>query len=197
MAKIVAPPVEEILKNYDIDPELASDSAAQTAAASTDDAGEKLGLSTEQKEAIAAEVVQIDAALERLTERREQLKQIIRDNAATLTDGGYGTVALHSEAGIKVTVGHNSRLNKDRFMESYPYDFSKLEDQIVEDKKGRKMVQAVEVFPNRKFYKIDVDTAAIKKNLDEQPVIDEETGALVADGWRRYYDEGDASITFR
>lgn len=180
MAEIIANP-EETLASFDINTGLLEPSAAQNRAeayadAVAHDSTEVEPLSDEEAKALAEEVVQIDKALERLTSRREAIKAIYRRL-------DYGTTTVHAEAGVKVTVGHNPIFNELTFMEKYPYDFSRIDKVVEKGLFGDKIVDKV-VYPNRVYYKISADRAALKKLLSKEE-------------YAELFDEGDKKITIK
>ena len=180
MAKIVAAP-EDTLKDFSLEPQLIQHSPAQEKGqrfADAVDAGEEVDpLSEEEQEALYAEVVQIDAAISTLTERKEAIKQIFRRL-------DYGTNVVHQEAQGKVQVGHNPIFNEARFTLAYPYDERKIEKVVEQNARGKDVVVEKEVYPNREMYKITPDRPAIKRILGDEAA-------------KEFYDEGEKKITFK
>lgn len=186
----VAAPVDETLKKFSLDPKLTDKSAAQTAGQDAIDEAAALNsdevdgdsepflpvLSEEYQRELYEEAASINAALEALTERKEAIKTIFRALP-------YGTTTVHPEAGGKVAIGHNSQWNELKFLQAYPYDHSVLEDVIVE-KRGRKVVEQQLVYPNRELYKIMPDRVLAKSKLGE-------------DRYREFLIEGEKSVTIK
>lgn len=186
MAQIVPPPAEAVLKEFSLDENLTKLTPEEEAIASRDTVdGDGTIIeappTAEELEKLAEEVVRIDAAVEKLTERKEQIKVVMRRL-------DYGTQTIHADAGIKVTVGHNSRLNADRVKELYPFDKVVMEDKVVERPgafgKTIKEVVPTPTTPNARLYKITPDPTAIKKYLEEDDV-------------KKLYDEGEKRITIK
>lgn len=180
MADIIADP-EATLEKFDLSGSILTESPAQQRAEAYADAVEHDStevepLSDEEARELAEEVVQIDVALERLTARREAIKNIYRRL-------DYGTTTVHAEAKVRVTVGHNPVFNELQFLEKFPYDFSRVDKVVEKGRFGDKIVDKV-VYPNRVYYKTTPDRAAIKKLLSK-----EEYDSL--------FDEGVKKITIK
>lgn len=156
--------VAETLKDFDLDAEkLLSSIDPET-------------LTDEEAAALYEEVVEIDAAIETLTERKEAIKARYRKL-------DYGTATVHPSGG-KITVGANPQFDKERFVAAHPYDEEKAVDIVIEDSLGRKKVKPGVEYPNRKLYKVEPDRTAIKKHLSEEDA-------------KSFYNEGTKKITIR
>jgi len=177
----VAAPAASTLDKFKLDSSLLEPTAVEEKIIDLNDGNPKdefevVALSTEEQEALAVEVASIDAAVEALTERKEQIKAIVRKHF------DYGTVTLHQEAGVKVTVGHNPIFNEAKFTVAYPYDYSEVQKVVEVDKRGRDVVVEKLVFPNRRYYKITPDRNELK---------------LIENYKELFFDEGEKKVGFK
>ena len=180
MAKIVAAP-DEALKNFNLGTDVLEPGAAEAKAtqyADAVEAGTEVDpLTEEEQAALYEEVAKIDAAIEKLTERREAIKALYRRL-------DYGTQTVHAESGGAVLIGHNPIFNEARFTLAHPYDFSRVDKVVEQNKRGKDEVVEKVVYPNRVLYKITPDRPAIKRVLGE-------------DAAKAFYDEGDKKVTIK
>ena len=194
MAKVIAPPLEATLTKFNVAAEVATPSEAEVAIlASTEDDGPEV-LTEEQLEQIAADIVAIEAAIEELNSRKEAIKERIRKSSLGQT---AGTKTIHKDAGIKVGVVIPSILDPEAVWKLAPYDHSVLEDRVVDGKRGKKEIVQVTVYPYRKLYDIKPSTTAIKKNLPEVTVYEEDGTTIKELGYDVLYGKGTARISFK
>lgn len=136
---------------------------------------EQVDLTDEEFAELTAEAARVDAALEALNARKEELK-------VTARRLDYGTNKRASSLG-SVRVDHNSQFDKEKFVEEKPYDEYNVEKYVMVNENGNDVVRQRMVFPNRELYKIEPDRTAIKKKLSE-------------DEWKAFYYEGTKKVSF-
>lgn len=175
MAKITAPPVEQTLEAFAISTDTLTPSDVE--AKLTEDVAED-ALSAEEASQLYEEVAAIDAAIETLTGRREQIKAAFR---RLPRPDGKKTVQVH-ESGGTVTLGSNPIFQEAKFLVDFPYDFEQITKVVETDRDGEHIVSRV-TFPNRHLYKISPDRPAIRAALGEEA--------------KEYFAEGEARVTIK
>lgn len=179
MVKLIADPEAAIAEfNLGVTPE---PSVTEAHVAEINDALEKgqeiEELTEEEQASLYEEVAKIDAAIETLTARREQIKVAFRRL-------DYGTSTVHPESKGAVTIGHNPIFSELRFITAHPYDEPKVEKVVVKGRRGKDEIVEQITYPNRELYKITPDRPAMKRILDE-------------DEYKSFFDEGEKKVTIR
>lgn len=137
--------------------------------------GEQVTLSDEEFADITAEAARIDAALEALTSRKEELKVIARRL-------DYGKNERETSLG-SISIGHNKQFDKVAFAEEYPFDYYEVEDYVTTNEKGNKVMRQRMVFPNRPYYKVEANGPLAKKFLPQAE-------------YEKFYVEGTKKVSF-